>query len=911
MKLPYFTGSVISRSFLFVLFYFLFTNTFQLVGQSDTTFICWGNTLNSQSIFGDPPGDYVASYSLTKLGETMPVVVNSDGQFGTGTNYSYNEVYLLEYNATPLYNFGAAPMNSSCAIQEKEYIVFLHSTIIDIYPENELTSNFVGDAAIVITGGLPEFDHSLSYELSINGGPAQFIGYDSTLIYTVTTPSTVLTAQVTDNCESPTQILDLTWLDVPCIAGICFENFLCEGSLCNDHNPHTVDDIMIVECLCAGDPINSCTSYPKQLATETSYFCYGDTDFYVPSQYGFVSPNDTAYYILCTNVLDPYNSAISQAGNMADIGLGSNDNYIGQSLYLYHVAMPKTPEGQPNVFSICASFSNPARVVFLSEFPDFSATTAGSVFSQYDEYGNANLYQPLSIHLSGLTQGVNTLLLNGNTIYLSGTHDTTSFIYNYPYSPQGNQLEINLTYTLFNGCNPSATYTETLQINEIVEADPVTQNNGTLPAINGMPSNPYVVNTSDYNFDEDYYLCEYEGFDFSASNILLPCGQELDYTVSYIMQYKEANEPESALLLDLENAIAISSNGFFENLNLEEGYYAVFGVVSPVDSEGNADLSNPEQLTISVDATTFYYGHGLSLELVAYNPSDNSHEYCFSYNGDTNLFWDEKYQDIFPSFMTSYINAEDQFCVTYNQATDSVTIAAIKDYYLNSCYNSTDPIISIHLPSYCTDLGFVGLTCMNADICYTNSIVADDCICALGNLVDVDMDDVCDYSTLDTCVGPNVGDACISDDACYTDTVVQADCNCGGGVLVDTDLDGLCDTDEGDNCTGLNIGDICDDGNPNTTGDIITNLCVCSGTTGISADIHNDILIMPNPANSVMIIQCNTPLDYELYNQLGQLVISQSAPTIVDVRTMPNGIYLLNLLQDGKLITSKKINILK
>ncbi len=169
---------------------------------------------------------------------------------------------------------------------------------------------------------------------------------------------------------------------------------------------------------------------------------------------------------------------------------------------------------------------------------------------------------------------------------------------------------------------------------------------------------------------------------------------------------------------------------------------------------------------------------------------------------------------------------------------------------------------------------------------------------------------------MDTCNGANIGDVCEDSDECTISTTIQADCSCGGGVLLDEDNDLICDTDPLDTCNGANIGEACDDNNPNTSIDIVQADCSCSGTTGIQTSGSSMITIHPNPTTTFfMITQSGVQMNQcQVYNQMGQLVLSQTIDKpsqIIEVSSLKNGLYFIQMKNDTQQLYSSKLVIVR
>ena len=78
-------------------------------------------------------------------------------------------------------------------------------------------------------------------------------------------------------------------------------------------------------------------------------------------------------------------------------------------------------------------------------------------------------------------------------------------------------------------------------------------------------------------------------------------------------------------------------------------------------------------------------------------------------------------------------------------------------------------------------------------------------------------------------------------------------------------------------------------------------------------EIEDDIFIYPNPAKTLLNLESSTPiLSAVLRNVLGQVVldVNENDIQVVDLSNVPNGNYMLTLLNGDKFST-RKVNILK
>ena len=69
--------------------------------------------------------------------------------------------------------------------------------------------------------------------------------------------------------------------------------------------------------------------------------------------------------------------------------------------------------------------------------------------------------------------------------------------------------------------------------------------------------------------------------------------------------------------------------------------------------------------------------------------------------------------------------------------------------------------------------------------------------------------------------------------------------------------------------------------------------------------------IYPNPTKDKINIDCSTPLSnsiVKVYNSLGKEVMSQNlSNTEVDLSSLSQGLYLVNVISNGKVVKQEKI----
>ena len=140
----------------------------------------------------------------------------------------------------------------------------------------------------------------------------------------------------------------------------------------------------------------------------------------------------------------------------------------------------------------------------------------------------------------------------------------------------------------------------------------------------------------------------------------------------------------------------------------------------------------------------------------------------------------------------------------------------------NADWGSRFDYLAMCLTQQTACTGSVGVGCDDNDACTVNDTITAQCNCA-GTFADADADGVCDVE--DVCPG--------FDDNSDTDGDGVADgCDiCPNDNPDDSDGDGICDSN--DQCPGLDdaiIGTACDDGDPCTINDVYDGQCNCAGT---------------------------------------------------------------------------------
>ena len=94
------------------------------------------------------------------------------------------------------------------------------------------------------------------------------------------------------------------------------------------------------------------------------------------------------------------------------------------------------------------------------------------------------------------------------------------------------------------------------------------------------------------------------------------------------------------------------------------------------------------------------------------------------------------------------------------------------------------------------------------------------------------------------------------------------------------------------------------------------NTSTCEATVTVEAGLDteenyliNSISIYPNPTSEMIFIKSNFSCDYELFNMIGQKIISGrlvEGTNELSLREYSNGVYFINLIKDNK-VYSKKI----
>ena len=70
--------------------------------------------------------------------------------------------------------------------------------------------------------------------------------------------------------------------------------------------------------------------------------------------------------------------------------------------------------------------------------------------------------------------------------------------------------------------------------------------------------------------------------------------------------------------------------------------------------------------------------------------------------------------------------------------------------------------------------------------------------------------------------------------------------------------------------------------------------------------IENEIIIYPNPTKDIINISGNE-FSINIYNAIGELIINEENPSIIDLSIYPVGIYTLQILYKNNIITKQII----
>jgi|GEM_PF-6940734 len=213
------------------------------------------------------------------------------------------------------------------------------------------------------------------------------------------------------------------------------------------------------------------------------------------------------------------------------------------------------------------------------------------------------------------------------------------------------------------------------------------------------------------------------------------------------------------------------------------------------------------------------------------------------------------------------------------------------------------------------DDSLIGTSCDDLDPCTENDVYTNECEC-VGVPTDSDADGVCDFDDLCPDFDDGlIGTTCDDLDPCTENDSYQTSCECLG-EFADTDFDGICDAL--DDCPELEnslIGTACNDGDPNTVNDVYQDNCSCAGEL-IDNDLQtitSEIQMYPNPFNNVLSLTIGKqiqPVTISITDLSGRDVYSKNITTkraTLDSSNWPNGIYILTIEMEGKIVKSQKV----
>ena len=73
-----------------------------------------------------------------------------------------------------------------------------------------------------------------------------------------------------------------------------------------------------------------------------------------------------------------------------------------------------------------------------------------------------------------------------------------------------------------------------------------------------------------------------------------------------------------------------------------------------------------------------------------------------------------------------------------------------------------------------------------------------------------------------------------------------------------------------------------------------------SGTVDVEEFNFDNIVVYPNPTNSILNIRTNLDITYTLYDFTGKIIVKDSKEEKVDITYLPNGVYFLSIEHEGK-----------
>ena len=76
---------------------------------------------------------------------------------------------------------------------------------------------------------------------------------------------------------------------------------------------------------------------------------------------------------------------------------------------------------------------------------------------------------------------------------------------------------------------------------------------------------------------------------------------------------------------------------------------------------------------------------------------------------------------------------------------------------------------------------------------------------------------------------------------------------------------------------------------------------------GIEESDNLDISIFPNPASTILNIQSNIPVDIEMYNTNGELLLEKKNAKLIDLSGLSDGVYMVKLFTTEGILTRQII----
>ena len=950
----------------FPFYKFFFTGLLFLIchvahSQNDTLFICAGTTLDAEYLGVYPPDGFASYFRLFQPGYLEPVAV-SDTSLGTWQNYHTEIIYHLQTIIGPASPDGTLQdLHSPCNIETWQKLVFLRPLHLSAFIEDD---NGAGSysAVINISGGITAILSSSTLALTGTGlnDTFYFDAHSSLVINFGSVDSMYISYTITDaaGCMDTyaSFFIPSTIEPQPSLINCNGIQVNMYYPYCDDYNPFTTGEIINSDCICSSGSIPSfCPSAPGFVNTDSMDLCPGESPVISHIQ-GYLAPSDTMFYVLH----DSPNSTLGpiiKMGNIEADFINTGNNLYGVH-YLSALVTTKTAEGLPDMDSPCLFISPGTPINYLGT--SHVQLVYGYPQISYDNYGNtqvhlidilqANPHSNFPITISSeFTEDI--YLFDYSPIFLSLPYDSLDY-YEYGWP----SLVLHLT----DQCMDTDNFIESLGPESPIELGPYDTQNSSLPYITGMPDPIFGFDMVSSFLLSDYYICDQEEVSVQASTILLPCGEEDNYTVSYALVSLPpfGIDDQSLTTLSFTDIVAFSNDGHFSGSLFTDGNWAIYGLISPALADGSPDYSNPSLITYTINPTTFEAGASLDFTIQSsnYNNATGQYTYCFNFIGNISILnLVVLHMNSFGNYTLDYANHT--LCIWNNEPITNFSSWINPNF---SCYHAGQDIISIHTdslpdcPLLSQDIGSpcissdvcsinttiqsdctcgggsildedndgicdsdsadtcsgpnVGEACISIDLCFINTTIQSDCTCGGGSILDEDNDGICDSNSVDTCNGPNIGDPCISAELCFINTTIQSDCTCGGGSILDEDNDGICDSDSTDTCSGPNVGEACDDGNNATHNDMVMSDCTCSGVTGTYAP-EEGILLYPNPATQYLYIQYPGNLFYVLTDLSGKTILNGHG-TRMELGNIASGIYLLKISTEDKTSTWKKVHIL-